>query len=135
MSDRSPQPDTGSPQIVAIDTHAEQSTQSITFSKYDKNNNAYKIVTDDHGGVDQLSRSSSASGSKHQHEFEIQQQRAPVNFEFEVKLEGIGLSLINKRMRELAFCSFRGFHIVYRETDLTQSVSFSCKWIQLDNQL
>lgn len=87
------------------------------------------------GGA-QLSRAAStisaASGST---DFEIAEPEAPVRFEVDLALEGIGISLINKKMVELAYCSFRGFHVNYKDTDVSTSISFSCKWIQFDNQL
>lgn len=123
--------------IVAIDTFAREHTQTITFSAYDIASNAYKKVSDTAGAQgQQLSRApSTVSASTGQSDFEIAEPEAPVRFEVDLALEGVGISLINKRMVELAYCSFRGFHVNYKDTDVSTSISFSCKWIQFDNQL
>jgi vacuolar protein sorting-associated protein 13A/C len=50
-------------------------------------------------------------------------------------LEGIGISVINARVQELAYASFRGLDFRYTETPLNRSLNASIKWIQIDNQL
>lgn len=122
---------------MAIDTFAQEHTQTVTFSAYDINSNAYKKVGEANNvASSQLQRASTSVSTNTQSlDFEIAEPEAPVTFEVDLSLEGIGISLINKKLVELAYCSFRGFHINYRDTDFTTAISFSCKWIQFDNQL
>ena len=68
-------------------------------------------------------------------EFEAAIPEAPVDLSISVDLEGLGISLINTKIHELAYFSLRGFSVKYADTAISQDVKVSCKWIQIDNQL
>jgi vacuolar protein sorting-associated protein 13A/C len=67
--------------------------------------------------------------------FEIVQAESKISFTFQVKLEGIGISLINRRNQELIYATLRGLDFKFENSDVSQSVSLCIKWIQVDNQL
>src|SRR5690606_26952277 len=48
---------------------------------------------------------------------------------------GIGISLINKQPKELAYITFRNLDLTYTESNLYQTLKVLVKWIQIDNQL
>ncbi|CAG8815851.1 13366_t:CDS:2, partial [Dentiscutata erythropus] len=52
-----------------------------------------------------------------------------------IRLEGIGISVINKRMQELLYAFMRGLEFKYSDSTLYQSINFVVKWLQIDNQL
>ncbi len=54
---------------------------------------------------------------------------------FNLEFEGVGISLINQNIQELAYISFRGLELHYTESQVTTAVNVICKWIQIDNQL
>ncbi|CAG8707212.1 4974_t:CDS:2, partial [Acaulospora morrowiae] len=54
---------------------------------------------------------------------------------FQIRLKGIGISVINKRMQELLYATMRGLEFKYSDSTLYQSINFTLKWLQIDNQL
>lgn len=57
-----------------------------------------------------------------------------VNFTFQIRLEGIGVSLIDSRQRELIYATFKGVDFTFRDIALYQTLGLRVKWIQIDNQ-
>lgn len=68
-------------------------------------------------------------------DFEVAMPEAPTAFSFRIDLEGLGISLVNSKMHELTYISFRGFDAHFSDTAISQEFILSCKWIQIDNQL
>lgn len=54
---------------------------------------------------------------------------------FTLDLEGVGLSLINKRAVELLYLSSTGIKIEYMDSVAAQTINVALQSIQLDNQL
>lgn len=52
-----------------------------------------------------------------------------------VRLEGIGISVITKRLDELVYFSLRGLELAYSDYPQYYDINIDCKWIQIDNQL
>lgn len=67
--------------------------------------------------------------------FEAVPTDTSVNMTVSVDFEGVGISVVNKRMQELVYMSFRGLELRYVDTATSYSASVNCKWIQIDNQL
>ena len=67
--------------------------------------------------------------------FEVQEQDGEVTFKAQIRFAGIGISLINSHLKELAYVTFRGLELKYNESPLYQTVNLVVKWIQIDNQL
>lgn len=80
-----------------------------------------------------LSRTESFSSSREG--FEEVDVDVVTNFAFHINLEGVGISVINRRLQELAYASFRGLALSYIDSTTAQSIKLECKWIQIDNQL
>ena len=55
-------------------------------------------------------------------------------FSFRVILEGISISIINRKMQELAYVSFKELDISYIEATTIQKLEFTLRWMQIDNQ-
>lgn len=68
-------------------------------------------------------------------DFEVVQSDQTGKMDFCVTIEGIGVSLINRKMQELAYMSFRGLEVRYTDSQVSQAFNVECKWIQIDNQL
>ncbi|CAG8741024.1 11965_t:CDS:2, partial [Acaulospora colombiana] len=47
-----------------------------------------------------------------------------------IRLEGIGISVINKRMQELLYASMRALEFKYNDSTLYNSIHFVVKWLQ-----
>lgn len=52
-----------------------------------------------------------------------------------VKLAGLGISLINKQMKELCYISVEGVKLKYRVSEVYDTFTCKLDWIQIDNQL
>ncbi|KAJ3408710.1 hypothetical protein HDV05_004781 [Chytridiales sp. JEL 0842] len=53
----------------------------------------------------------------------------------QVRLEGIGISVISKDVKELFYASAKNLAFSYSDTTISQAISFSINWLQVDNQL
>ncbi|KAI0121317.1 hypothetical protein BJ170DRAFT_141833 [Xylariales sp. AK1849] len=113
----------GTQKIIDINVAADGPTQTLLLSNFKPSKSLYRQRTGT--GLS----TNSASG------FEVKHQDTGTTFQAHLKLSGIGISLINKQLRELAYITFRDVQLKYNESALYQNISTSIKWIQIDNQL
>ena len=52
-----------------------------------------------------------------------------------VNINGIGISIINKKLQELLYLKVKGVEVRYNASKFFKSVSWKLKWFQIDNQL
>ena len=109
--------------IIDLNVAADGPTQTLILSSYKASKSLYK----------QQSRSTSSTSVAGG--FEVKDQDTNVTFRAQLKLAGIGVSLINAQLRELAYITFRDILLKYSESPLFQTVIASIKWVQIDNQL
>ncbi|KAI1770524.1 vacuolar protein sorting-associated protein 13 [Hypoxylon cercidicola] len=112
----------GNQKIIDINVAADGPTQTLILSNFKASKSLYRQRT-------QTGSSSSSQG------FEVKHQDTDTTFQAQLRLSGIGISLINQQLRELAYITFRDIHLRYSESALYQTISTSIKWIQIDNQL
>jgi len=124
-----PIPHRGS-RAVSLDVKAEGPGQTLTISNYFEERSVYKRRTRAASGT--LQRQDTFSS---QEAFEAVTAKAIVGLVVKVDLEGLGLSLINKRMVELFYTSVDGIVLQYTDTDAAQICDLSLKRLQIDNQL
>ena len=118
--------------MLSIDVRAEGPTQAIRFSNYAEDDSVFKIQR---RSTEPLSRTESPSGSKGEGAFEAVDVEVVTTFSFGVSLEGIGISLVTKKMQELIYASFRGVTAKYTDSSTNVAYDLGVKWIQVDNQL
>jgi vacuolar protein sorting-associated protein 13A/C len=109
--------------IIDLNVAADGPTQTLILSNYKPSKSLYKQNT----GVG--SNTSVAGG------FEVKEMDTDITFRAQLKLAGIGISLINAQLRELAYVTFRDISLKYSESALYQTIRASIKWVQIDNQL
>lgn len=114
----------GQQKVIDLNVAADGPTQTLILSNYKQSKSLYK----------QKSRNDSTS-SVAAAGFEVKGQDTNVTFRASLNLAGIGISLINAQLRELAYITVRDIDIRYNESPLYQTVSLGVKWIQIDNQL
>jgi vacuolar protein sorting-associated protein 13A/C len=110
--------------IIDLNVAADGPTQTLILSNYKASKSLYR----------QNSRSASTtsvSGTG----FEVKNQDMDVTFRAQLKLAGVGISLINAQLKELAYVTFRDILFKYSESPLYQTFTASIKWVQIDNQL
>ncbi|KAH7346737.1 putative vacuolar protein sorting-associated protein 13 [Rhexocercosporidium sp. MPI-PUGE-AT-0058] len=111
------------PKIIDLNVAADGPTQTLILSNYKASKSLYK----------QKSRSESSTSVAGG--FEVKDQDTGVTFRAQLKLAGIGISLVNAQLKELAYVTFRDISLKYSESPLFQTITAGIKWIQIDNQL
>ncbi|CAE6488407.1 unnamed protein product [Rhizoctonia solani] len=115
---------------VSLDVKAEGPSQTLTISNYLEERSVYKRRARAASGT--LQRQDTMSS---QEAFEAVTAKATVGLVVKLDLEGIGLSLVNKRMMEILYLSVEGVHLQYTDTDAAQICDVSLRRLQIDNQL
>lgn len=114
----------GEPIIIDINVTAEGPTQTLVLSNYKASKSLYKPRVN-------TSRTSMGSAPG----FEVVDNDSGVTFRTQFKFAGVGISLINTKLKELAYITFRDMELTYTESSLYQTLALIVKWIQIDNQL
>ncbi|KAL4808325.1 hypothetical protein BDV18DRAFT_98367 [Aspergillus unguis] len=114
----------GEPQrIIDINIVANGPTQTLVLSNFKASKSIYRQQKS------QTSQTSVNTG------FEVKEFDSDVNFKAQLHLGGIGVSLINQKMKELLYMTFRDIEVKFKESKAYQTLNTTIKWIQIDNQL
>ncbi|KAL9612615.1 MAG: hypothetical protein Q9167_002785 [Letrouitia subvulpina] len=109
--------------IIDVNIAADGPTQTLVLSHYKPSKSLYKQKS---GAT---SQGSVATG------FEVKEMESDVTFKAQLRLAGIGISLVNKNLKELLYLTFREIELKYGDSRLYQTLNATIKWIQVDNQL
>lgn len=109
--------------IIDVNVVANGPTQTLVLSNYKQSKSIYKVKS--HASAASLSTSS----------FEVKDVDSGTTFQAQLRFAGIGISLINRQLKELAYITFRDLEFKYGTSSLYQTYSLIIKWIQIDNQL
>ncbi|KAI9725458.1 MAG: hypothetical protein M1828_003129 [Chrysothrix sp. TS-e1954] len=115
-------PTDGVSKTLDIDVVADGPKQTLVLSDHKDSLSLYKQKSGN------ASKSSSVG-------FEIKDVDSDVTFKFNMRLAGVGVSLVNKKLRELLYLTLRDIELKFNESKLYQTVNLTTKWIQIDNQL
>ncbi|KAI1625793.1 hypothetical protein EDD37DRAFT_625576 [Exophiala viscosa] len=115
----------GNMKVIDVNIVAEGPTQTLVLSNYKPSKSLYRQKTNATTG----SQTSLSQG------FEVKQIESEINFKAELRLAGIGISLVNTKLRELVYLTFREIEFKYGDSKLYQTLNATVKWIQIDNQL
>ncbi|TCD71537.1 hypothetical protein EIP91_008918 [Steccherinum ochraceum] len=122
--------DTQGTRIVSLDVRAEAHKQVLRITRYDPEISLYKPRRRQSGSI---ARQDTLSGS--QEAFEAIQEEVAPTLSFNLDFEGIGMSLINRRMVEVIYLSLNDLKFEYSNSPVAQAVNLSCGSLQIDNQL
>lgn len=109
--------------IIDLNIAADGPAQTLVLSNYKQSKSLYKQKSG------QASQGSVAAG------FEVKDMESEVSFKAQLRLAGIGISLVNKHLKELLYFTFREIELKYGDSQLYQTLNATIKWIQIDNQL
>ncbi|KAK2879530.1 hypothetical protein FQN49_000784 [Arthroderma sp. PD_2] len=109
--------------IVDIRIEAEGPTQTLVLSNFRPSRSIYR---------QQKPASSQTSVSTG---FEVKEVNSDVTFKAQLRLNGIGISLVNQNLKELVYITFREIDLKLSESKIYQTLNTTIKWIQVDNQL
>ncbi|KAM7212439.1 putative vacuolar protein sorting-associated protein [Rhypophila decipiens] len=112
----------GQSKIIDIHVTADGPTHTCILSSYKPSKSLYR-------------QQANAKASSSNQAFEPKELDTGVTFRAELRLAGIGISLINSQLKELAYVTFRDVELNYNDSPLYQTVRLNVKWIQIDNQL
>jgi vacuolar protein sorting-associated protein 13A/C len=113
------------PKTVDVNIVADGPTQTLVLSNYKESKSLYRQKT----GASTSSQTSVA------HSFEVKEIDSEVNFKAQLRLAGFGISLVNSKLKELLYMTFREIDVKYGDSKLYQTLNTTIKWIQIDNQL
>ncbi|KAG0050250.1 hypothetical protein BGZ83_004992 [Gryganskiella cystojenkinii] len=124
--------------IISIDVLADGPTQVLVLADYDSKQSLFKQrsssqLTISERSDENQSRENGRDLTKDG--FEVIDVDAVVTFSFQIRLECIGISILNQRMQELIYMSMTGLEMRYTDSNMYQSVNMLVKWLQIDNQL
>lgn len=119
--------------VIALDVRADGPTQTLVLSNWVQELSNFKRKRGPHSTFSRSDTVSSMNSKDAQ--FVAVDVDTNILTAFNVEFEGMGISLINQNVQELAYVSFRGLEMHYTESEVTTAVNVICKWIQIDNQL
>jgi len=111
----------GGMKVIDLNVVASGPTQTLEISNYKPSKSMYKQRS--------VTSSSTTTG------FEVKDMDTDVTFKAQLRLAGIGLSLVNRHLKELVYITLRHIEFKYSDSPLYQMVNTQIKWIQIDNQL
>lgn len=116
-------PGSNQQKVIDLNIAAEGPTQTLILSNYKPSKSLYK------------QKSATASQTSVSTGFEVKEMDTDVTFKAQLRLAGIGISIINRHLKELLYTTFREIELKYNESRLYQTLNSTIKWIQIDNQL
>jgi len=115
----------GPMKVIDVNIVADGPTQTLVLSNYRPSKSLYR----------QKSGSANTSQTSVNQGFEVKQIESEVTFKAELRLAGIGVSLVNTKLKELLYLTLREIEFKYGDSHLYQTLNVAVKWIQIDNQL
>ncbi|KAJ1653989.1 Vacuolar protein sorting-associated protein 13 [Dispira simplex] len=106
---------------LSLDVIADQTVQVLRITPYNQNKSIFKPRLQRKGTLREA--------------FEIASVRNVTTLSFRLRLEGIGVSIINAKLQELLYATFRGIELKFTDSTCSQSINWIIDWIQFDNQL
>lgn len=115
--------------IVDLNVVADGPLQTLVLSDYDASVSLYRLKA-------QSQSQSSLETSSQTDLFTVtEEEESASSTTIKLSLEGVGISLINRRLVELCYVTFRGLELKFRQSDMYETLTLKLKWIQIDNQL
>ncbi|KZT65144.1 vacuolar protein sorting-associated protein 13 [Daedalea quercina L-15889] len=122
--------DRQSVRAVSLDVRADGHKQVLRITNYNPEHSLYRPKRSNSVA---LSRQDTMSSS--QEVFEAVQEEVQPSLLLALDFEGIGVSLVNKKMTEVVYLSANILKFEYADSTISQSINLSCGSLQIDNQL
>ncbi|KAG4305942.1 hypothetical protein PORY_000852 [Pneumocystis oryctolagi] len=122
--------DNGLYKTIDISVIANGPSQTLVLKNYCQEESIYKPKAN-------ISQSSSTltNNTYYKEGFEVINFNDNITYKTEIKLEGIGISIINDRPLELCYITLRDLNLKFSDSPIYQNLDIIVKWIQIDNQL
>ena len=115
---------------VSLDVRAEARKQVIRITNYNPEISLYKPTR-----RNTISIAQQDSASSSQEAFEAVREDILPAFTFSLDLEGVGLSLVNRKAVEVVYLSINSLKFDYSNSSVGAGVNLVCGSLQVDNQL
>ena len=115
---------------MSLDVRADGQTQILKITNY---NQASSVYRPRHRASVSITRQDTLGSS--QDAFEAVTEEIPPTLMFTLDFEGIGLSLMNRKMLEVVYLSMNSLKFEYSSSPVAQAVNLSLGLLQIDNQL
>ncbi|OSX67568.1 hypothetical protein POSPLADRAFT_1064162 [Postia placenta MAD-698-R-SB12] len=115
---------------VSLDVRADAHKQVLRISNYNPERSLYRPKRSNSVS---LMRQDTMSSS--QDAFEAVQEEVHPEMVVSLDVEGVGISLINRKMTEVVYLSANALKFEFVDSAVSQSVNVSCGVLQIDNQL
>jgi vacuolar protein sorting-associated protein 13A/C len=120
---------------LSLDVKADGTTQLLTISNYREDQSIYKLKRRDTMSSIRDTVSSSRDSVTALSEFEAVEQDFGPTLIVKIEFEGIGISMMNRKLIEVVYFTFGELKIEYTNSPSAQAVTVSCGILQVDNQL
>jgi vacuolar protein sorting-associated protein 13A/C len=120
----------GATSVISMDVRASGHQQVLRLSNYNEETSLYRPKL--HSSSSSLRVDTISSGAE---AFEAITEDNQPSFLLDVVFEGIGVSLVNRRVIEVVYLSLESLKLDYTSSVVAQSVNLSCGTLQIDNQL
>ena len=118
--------------VLSLDIQADGSSQLLVISPYNEETSVYKPTRK---SMSAMKGSESTDSITTGGSYETVAVSEMANMIVTVELEGIGVSVVTKRLDELLYLSVRGLKVGFSDFPQYYDAFVDCKWIQIDNQL
>jgi vacuolar protein sorting-associated protein 13A/C len=115
---------------LSLDVRAHKHTHILSITHYHPERSVYKPKGYKPSTFDSLD--TIASGVE---AFEAMHEDASPTLTLTLECAGIGLSLVNRKLVEVIYISVDALKLEYTDSRAAQTISVSCGWLQIDNQL
>ncbi|KAJ3052099.1 hypothetical protein HK097_006900 [Rhizophlyctis rosea] len=124
-----PIPGTNKYGVMAVRIFAQGPTVCIRLTPYVESRSVFRRTT--------VGRSDTIKSNNDGNEgaFEMKRKEASLLTAFQLRLEGIGVSVVDAQPQELLYASAKNVMFAWTDTSADQALTFSIKWLQIDNQL
>jgi vacuolar protein sorting-associated protein 13A/C len=108
--------------VIELNITADGPTQTLKISNFKQSHSLYRQKT-------------AAATQSAQSGFEMKVLDTEITLTARLHFAGVGISLINRQLKELVYVTLRDLDLKYSDSALYQTVKATIKWIQIDNQL
>ncbi|KAG9019286.1 hypothetical protein FRB90_004293 [Tulasnella sp. 427] len=121
--------------VVSRDIHAEDDVTVLTLSNWVEETSVYKRHGRSATMDSTISRADTVSSQSPDVGFTAVVKDISPSMVVKVDFDGIGLSLMNRRLVEVVYLTLSKLQITYTDSEIARDIDLTCGWVQIDNQL
>lgn len=121
--------------MVSRDIHAEDEVTVLTLSNWVEETSVYKRHGRSATMDSTISRADTTSSQAGEVGFTAIVKDVSPSMVVKVDFDGIGLSLMNRRLVEVVYLTLSKLQVTYTDSEIAQDIDITCGWVQIDNQL